>query len=74
MGIELQKDILDINMKILYGLNKASTTSMQRDVLKGGSSEFDGLVHRVVRLAEKYNVNVPTYKMISDWGEKSNIK
>ena len=73
MGITFEEDIKEINMKILNGLIKNATTSMQRDVEKGGSSEFDGLVHRVVRLAEKYNVEVPTYKKISEWGKSNNI-
>ena len=73
MGITFEEDIEEINMKILNGLIKNATTSMQRDVEKGGSSEFDGLVHRVVRLAEKHNVEVPTYKKISDWGKSKNI-
>lgn len=73
MGIEFEEDLVEVNMKILAGVNKDSTTSMQRDIAKGGPSEFDGLVHSIVRLAEKYNVEVPTYKMISDWGKSKNI-
>lgn len=73
MGITFEEDIKEVNMKILNGLTIDSTTSMQRDVEKGGPSEFDGLVHSVVRLAEKYNVEVPTYKKISEWGKKENI-
>lgn len=73
MGIIFEEDIKDVNMKILKGLTMDSTTSMQRDVEKGGSSEFDGLVHSVVRLAEKYNVEVPTYKKISEWGKSQNL-
>lgn len=73
MGIIFEEDIKEVNMKILKGLTMDSTTSMQRDVLKGGPSEFDGLVHSVVRLAEKYNVKVPTYKKISEWGKSQNL-
>lgn len=73
MGIVFEEDITTVNMEILKGLTKDSTTSMQRDVEKGGPSEFDGLVHNVVRLAEKYNVEVPTYKKISKWGKSENI-
>lgn len=73
MGIEFEEDLVEVNMKILSGVNKDSTTSMQRDIANGGPSEFDGLVHSIVRLAEKYNVEVPAYKMISEWGKSRGI-
>ena len=41
---------------------------------KGGVSEFDGLVNRVVALGERYHVPVPTYKKISDWGRENGVK
>ena len=47
---------------------------MQRDVEKGGLSEFDGLVNRIVALGERYHVPVPLYKKISDWGKSKGIK
>lgn len=73
MGITFTVDLEAFNMEILNGLDKDSTTSMQRDVLSGGCSEIDGLVHRVVRLADQYHVDVPTYRMISEWAKKEGI-
>ena len=49
-------------------------TSLQRDVEKGGLSEFDGLVNRIVALGERYHVPVPLYKKISDWGKEKGLK
>jgi len=66
MGITFEEDIVERNLKILSTLTPESSTSMQRDVKKGGASEIDGLILEVVRLGEKYGVDVPTYKMIAD--------
>lgn len=74
MGLTFEEDLVTVNMKILHGMTPDSTTSMQRDVAKGGFSEIDGLVHRVVRLAEQYGAEVPTYRMVSEWADKKGIK
>lgn len=73
MGITFESPLKDISLKILFGLAKDATTSMQRDVKAGGSSEIDGLVHRVVRLAKEYHVAVPTYEKISAWAQEHSI-
>ena len=74
MGITFPEDLTEVNLKILRSTPADSTTSMQRDVAKGGASEIDGLVHRVVRLADKYGADVPTYRMISQWATKHGIQ
>lgn len=74
MGLSFSEDLITVNTKILYDLAEDSTTSMQRDVAGGGSSEIDGLVHKVVRLAEQYGGDVPTYRMISEWAREKGIK
>lgn len=66
MGITLEEDIVEKNLKILYSLREDMTTSMQRDLINGHESEMDGLVFEVVRLAKKYKVEVPTYKKIAE--------
>lgn len=67
MGIRFEEDLAERNLKILSDLDDASTTSMQRDVLHGGPSEIDGLVHRIVRLADQYGLELPCYRNISQW-------
>ena len=73
MGITFDTPLREINLKLLYGLAKDSTTSMQRDVQKGGASEIDGLVHSVVRLAKQYGITLPTYEKISNWAIANHI-
>ncbi|MDD3224115.1 MAG: 2-dehydropantoate 2-reductase [Clostridium sp.] len=65
MGIELEDDTVKNNLNILDSLPKDMTTSMQRDLIRGGQSEVDGLVFEVVRLGRKYNVQVPMYEKIA---------
>ena len=62
MGIPFQKDMVDVNLKILSNLALEATTSMQRDIMEGKQSEIDGLVYEVVRMGEKYHVPVPAYE------------
>lgn len=74
MGLSFPEDLITVNKRILNGMTSDSTTSMQRDVANGRTSEIDGLVHRVVRLADQYGADVPTYKMISQWAKEQGIK
>ncbi len=66
MGHPFDKDMVEVNLKIMSGLSSDSTTSMQRDVMAGKKSEVDGLVYEVVRLGEQYGVDVPAYKKAAD--------
>jgi 2-dehydropantoate 2-reductase len=72
MGITFEKDLVATGLSIMDVLKPGSTTSMQRDILRGGKSEFAGLVTRVVELGAKYHVPVPLYSKINDWGQKNN--
>ncbi|MDO5559461.1 MAG: 2-dehydropantoate 2-reductase [Oscillospiraceae bacterium] len=65
MGIFYDFDLAENNLAVLDRLSPTASTSMQRDIAKGKRSEIDGLIFEVVRLSEKYNVQVPVYKMIS---------
>ena len=69
MGITYDEDLIEINRKIMMDLTPDSTTSMQRDIAAGKDSEIDGLVHRIVRLADEYGIDLPTYRMISEWAK-----
>ena len=64
MGIVFEEDIVERNLNILDTLSPTMTTSMQRDIAAHKPSEIDGLICEVIRLAEKYNVEVPIYKKI----------
>lgn len=66
MGITFDVDIVKNNLMILDKLTPQASTSMQRDVKAGKSSEMDGLIFEVVRLGETYGVELPTYKMIAN--------
>lgn len=62
MGTPLPDDIVARNLKIAASLEPDSSTSMQRDVMAGRTSEMDGLVAEVLRMAERYGVPVPAYE------------
>lgn len=65
MGAELGDDLVRRNLAILDGVEPEMTTSLQRDVLRGGPSELDGLVLSVPRLARQYGLALPTYEKIA---------
>ena len=66
MGVPFERDMVEVNLKILSNLAPEATTSMQRDVMEGKASEIDGLVYEVVRMGERYGVPVPMYKKVAD--------
>jgi 2-dehydropantoate 2-reductase len=66
MGIHFLVDIVETNLGIMDKLSPTTSTSMQRDLKHGKSSEMDGLIFEVVRLGRQYGVHVPTYEMIAD--------
>lgn len=71
MGVPFERDMVEVNLKILSTLAPEATTSMQRDVMEGKSSEIDGLVYEVVRMGEKYHVPVPMYRKVAETLKKS---
>lgn len=66
MGIHFEVDIVQTNLDILDSLTPEASTSMQRDVKQGKSSEMDGLIFEVVRMGEKYGVKLPVYEKIAE--------
>lgn len=66
MGVPFLVDIVTTNLQILDTLNPEASTSMQRDVYAGKSSEIDGLIYEVERLGQQYGVPTPTYTMVAD--------
>ena len=65
MGVPFQVDIVTTNLQILDTLDPTASTSMQRDIYAGKSSEIDGLIYEVVRMGQQYGVPVPTYEMVA---------
>ncbi len=74
MGVPFAVDIVKTNLQILDALMPTASTSMQRDIYAGKSSEIDGLVYEVVRLGKKYSVPTPTYEMIADKARKDGLR
>ena len=74
MDVPFLVDIVTTNLQILDTLNPDASTSMQRDVYAGKSSEIDGLIYEVVRMGERYGVPTPTYKMIADKARAEGLK
>ncbi|MBR1552764.1 MAG: 2-dehydropantoate 2-reductase [Schwartzia sp.] len=74
MGIEFERPLVEVNLKLMESFTKDLKTSMQRDVAGSGPSEFDGLVHRVSRLGKEYHVPTPLYDKISAWGREKGIR
>lgn len=66
MGVPFQRDMVEVNLKILSNLAPEATTSMQRDIMDGKDSEIDGLVYEVVRMGERYHVPVPMYEKVAE--------
>jgi len=66
MGIDLGDDIIRSNIRILESVLPNVTSSMQKDIEKGGKSEIDGLIFAVVRMAKEYGVSVPMYKRVAE--------
>ncbi len=66
MGVPFERDMVEVNLKILSSLAPEATTSMQRDVMEGKDSEIDGLVYEVVRMGERYHVPVPMYAKVAE--------
>ncbi|HEY5557980.1 2-dehydropantoate 2-reductase [Acetobacterium sp.] len=66
MDIHFTVDIVQFNLDILDTLAPTASTSVQRDINLGKQSEIDGLVFEVLRMGEKHNVSMPTYKRISE--------
>lgn len=66
LGIDFETDPVQKHLEILDALSPEMTTSLQRDLKRGGSSEIDGLVYEVVRMGEKYGVALPEYRRIAE--------
>jgi len=66
MDIYFEEDIVERNLKIMAGVDPEMTTSMQRDLAEGKESEIDGQIFEVIRLADKYGLELPEYRKIAE--------
>ncbi len=64
-GVELGDGLRERNLAILDGVEPEMTTSLQRDILRGGPSELEGLILDVPRRGAQYGVSLPTYEKIA---------
>ena len=64
-GMDLGADLTERNLAILDGVDPSMTTSLQRDVEKGGPSELEGLIFRVPERGRELGISLPTYEMIA---------
>ena len=67
MDIHFEEDIVKRNLGILDALSESATTSLQRDIMANRPSEIDGLIYEVVRLSDKYKVELPIYRKIAEF-------
>lgn len=65
MGLKFTVDVIATNLRILDDLTPEASTSMQRDIQKGKSSEIDGLIYEVVRMGQRLGVRLPVYERIA---------
>ncbi|SCY48881.1 2-dehydropantoate 2-reductase [Lachnospiraceae bacterium XBB2008] len=65
MDIHFEEDIVARNLAILDNLSETATTSLQRDIMAGNRCEIDGLIYEVIRLADKYSIDLPIYRKIA---------
>ena len=73
MGITFERDLVETGLTMMDAFKKGLRSSMQRDVLSGRPSEFDGLVRRVVKLGKEYNVETPLYEKVAKWGDSKGL-
>ena len=73
MGLSFPCDLVKENLQLLDAFTPDLHTSMQRDVAKGGPSEFSGLVHRAAALGQQYKTPMPLYDKLSHWGRKHQL-
>lgn len=65
LGIHFNEDLVKYNLKVIDKLSPESTASMQKDIARGHESEIQGLLFDMIALANKLNVQIPTYERIA---------
>ena len=62
----LTKDFFSDNLRILDSLSPDFTASLQKDLQQKKADERNELIHDMVRLAERYHIEIPHYKKIAN--------
>ena len=65
LGCPFDQDVVALSLNIHDHQQKDTTTSLQRDVLEGRRSEFDGLIDSPIRLGESVGLDMPAYRRVS---------
>ncbi|NLZ72780.1 MAG: 2-dehydropantoate 2-reductase, partial [Bacteroidales bacterium] len=65
MGMKLTKDLTLTNLQVLDKTSDDATSSLQKDLKKGKSSEIDELVFKMITLGAQYNVPMIWYENLS---------
>lgn len=66
MNIPIKESITDYNLKVLDKMLPESTSSMQKDLKRGGESEIQELLFNVVSMAQKNSIDLPNYRLMAD--------
>jgi len=62
--INLDKDIVDQQMKLTDSLHTGATTSMQRDIANGKKSELEELIGMTIQMGKEMKVSTPIHEFI----------
>lgn len=65
-GFSYDEGITQSCLKLLSAMPAEGTSSMQKDLARGGQSELDGLVCEPIRLGKRYCVPTPTYEKVAE--------
>mgnify|MGYP001000212873 CR=1 FL=1 len=65
MGIKLTEDLMTTNLQVLDKTAEDATSSLQKDLKKGKSSEIDELVFKMITLGAQYHVPMVMYEELS---------
>ncbi|ODA41881.1 ketopantoate reductase C-terminal domain-containing protein [Desulfosporosinus sp. BG] len=63
----MNTDLIRENLAILSGLTPNTTTSMQKDMAAGKTSEIDELIYDVVRIADNCGIELSNYRKIATY-------
>ena len=65
LGIKLERDLVEYNLKVIDSLDPHSTASMQKDMARGHESEVQGLLFDLLDACEAEGIDCPTYRLVA---------
>ena len=66
LGIRLERDLVEYNLKVIDSLDPHSTASMQKDITRGHESEVQGLLFDLLDACEAEGIDCPTYRLVAE--------